>query len=124
MQRAIDFLEVPRVFEIDELRRHFCLGRDLLDIARETLHEAQRVIVMDELEPVDDEVLLLADGDGRPPAFPTGIPFGRVERGADEADDDVGLGHEGIILRDKFIANKIENREQRTDMLHSHFQIN
>ena len=97
MQRAIDFLEVPRVFEIDELRRHFRLGRDLLDIARETLHQAQRVIVVDELEPVDDEILLLADGDGRPPALPAGIPFGRVERGADEADDNIGFGHEKFI---------------------------
>jgi hypothetical protein len=52
---------------------------------------------MDQLEPVDEQVFVLAQGDGRSPPVPASRTFARVQGGAQEAEDDVSLGGHGRI---------------------------
>jgi len=40
-----------------------------------------------QLEPVDDEVVMLREGDGGPPAIPAGVCLASIKGGSEEADD-------------------------------------
>ena len=42
--------------------------------------------VMDQLQPVDEKVFVLAQGDGRPPVLPALVLAARVERRAEKAE--------------------------------------
>ena len=61
--------------------------------------EAAAARVVQQLQPVDNEIVLLAQADGGPPALPTlGALAHVVERGTHEADGDI-FAHAGVLSK-------------------------
>jgi hypothetical protein len=83
---AIDLLKVPRVGQVQNSPFDFGLWRDLRDVASDALRERGCVIVVNELQPVDQKILVLTERHGRAPSLPV-IVLAGVHRRAEKADD-------------------------------------
>ena len=53
VQRAIHFLEIPRVLQVDPVKPHIGLGRNAGDVGTQMFGELLGPAVVDQLKPVD-----------------------------------------------------------------------
>ena len=94
VERAVDLLEVPRVAERDERRADEGLGRYVRDVASHDAREVFELLLVQQLEPVDDERLVLEQRDCGAPPLPPRTGNARIERGAEETkSDELFAGH-------------------------------
>ena len=93
MHRAVDLFEIPGVFQLHRVEANIGLRRDSGDIAAQLPAERSGALSVDQLQPVDEEILVLAECDGRPPAPPPVVLHSDVKRGADKADYDAFANH-------------------------------
>ena len=70
VELAVDFFEVPRILELDDVEDDFRLGRDALDVGLDPLREGHELLVEDKMQLVDRQTLLLDEADGRSPRVP------------------------------------------------------
>jgi hypothetical protein len=97
-QLAIDFLEVPRIGEVDQLRLDFGLRRHRGDVLCDIVRQPRMRLSMDHDEPVDPQVLVHRHCNRGSPLGPARrTELARVKGGAKEADDDKG-SHLYIII--------------------------
>lgn len=105
-----DLVEVPRVAHRHRVLDDFGLRRHRSDVLDHLLREGVGTPIVDQLEPIDDEVLVLAERHRGAPALPAFRALARVEGGAEQSDDDDGLwirsGHVRVfrIEHDKSIS--------------------
>ncbi len=90
-QLAVDLLEIPRIVELDQMRLDRRLGRDRSDILGHISGEPRMHLSMKQHQPIDPQILVHRQADGRPPLVPARRPeLARIERRAEEADHDGG----------------------------------
>ena len=90
MERREHLLEVPGVGDVDLMARHDRLWRDRTDVPDHDGSEFTLRRQMEEFESVDDEILMLAKTDRRPPPRPTVLRLPGVEAEAEDSDDNGG----------------------------------
>ncbi len=87
VQHAVDLLEIPGIAQRDLDAAHLGFRRDGGDVVPQALEQATAARVVQQFQPVDDQVFLLAQSDGRAPALPALVALaGIVQHGADKAD--------------------------------------
>src|SRR4029450_1186922 len=90
---AVDVLEVPcirgRVDDQTDLR----LGRNVTDVIADTFGQRLEALGIQQLEPVDEQVVVLARGNGWTPDLPALRTLAPVDRRAEEPDDDAPASH-------------------------------
>ena len=74
VQRRVDLLEVPGVFHRDQVGAHLGLGRDRGDVGGHQLGQLFFLRPVEQFEAVDQQVLVLADRDARPPRAQRSAP--------------------------------------------------
>ena len=90
MERREHLFKVPRIGNTDLVERESCLrgdGADVADHARGQIPLRRKV---DQFEPIDDENLVLAQADRRPPPRPAVFCLPGVEPAAEDAENDGG----------------------------------
>ena len=95
---------VPRVGEVHQMMADLRFRRNLGDVARDALAERGMGAGVDQLEPVDQQIIVLEQADGRPPALPAIGVAAVVERGAEKADGDARF-HVRLIPRPWPVGN-------------------
>ena len=70
VELAVNFFEVPRVFELDDVENDLRLGRDALDVGLDPLREGRELLVEDKMQLVDRQALLLDEANVRSPRVP------------------------------------------------------
>ena len=93
VQDAVNLLEVPGIAERHLVHAHRRLRRHRGDVGTHLGRQCLRLGLAQELEPVDQQVFVLAEGNGRPPARPAFRAGARaaIERGSEQSD--------GYVLR-------------------------
>src|SRR4029450_2796796 len=87
VELLVDETEVPRVAEVDHVSPDGGLGKTRADLSGHGFREPLLAARVQQLETMDDEVLMAAEIDGRPPGVPTlGAPPS-IECGAEQAED-------------------------------------
>jgi len=87
-QRAVDLFEIPRISELDDVPTHLRLRRDAADVAGHRFGQRRALPVVEELQPGDQQVVVLAERDGGTPALPALRTDAAVELGSEETEDD------------------------------------
>src|SRR5206468_1512308 len=64
------------------------LGRGVMDVGGDDVGERAALPANEQLEPIDDQVLVLGERHGRPPPVPAAVAPARVEADTEEAEDD------------------------------------
>src|SRR5262245_57828259 len=93
VQRAVDFFQVPRVVELQPRRAHRRLRRDRADVIDDRSRQSFIALLVKHLEPLDDQIFLLAHGYRGPPAFPTLRPVAAVHIRPQHPNYDYLFGH-------------------------------
>jgi len=92
VQRRVDFLEIPGVAQLDLDAADFGFGRYRLDVRLHTLGQPAAACIMQQLQTMNDQLLLLAEGDRRPPLLPSCATLATViELRTEKTDDDAPL---------------------------------
>ena len=92
VERGVDLLEIPRIAQLARHRAHLGAWRQLADVARYPLCQRGAATVVEQLQPVDVQVGLRTQTDGRPPAVETISALAHVELGAEKAEHHAGFG--------------------------------
>src|SRR4051812_23885539 len=79
VERAVDGLEVPRVLELDVMTNHVRLRGSLRDVGADDVRDRVALPTVEQLEPIDEEILVLGQRDGRTPVIPAPIAMSLVE---------------------------------------------
>lgn len=87
VQGGVDLREVPRIGNVERVQDDLRFRRHGSDVARHRGRESVRVRRMQEFEPVDDEVLLLAKRHRGTPALPPRQSLARGVHGDSEHSD-------------------------------------
>ena len=90
MERRKHLLEVPGIGDADFMACDDRLRGNRADVPGHDGGEVALRRQVDEFEPIDDEVLVLAQADRRPPPRPTLLRLPGVEPEAEDSDDDGG----------------------------------
>src|SRR5262249_22623604 len=88
VERPVDLLEVPRIVELEEHGRDVRLRRGAVDVLGDRLGEGLELALVEEHEPMEDEIFVLAEGHGRPPLLPARGALASVEARAEHPDGD------------------------------------
>jgi hypothetical protein len=88
LEDAVDLLEVPGVPYLDLMQPDLGLGRHRDQIFADGLRQRDVAALVKELEPVDQQIVVLADGYARPPRLPARRTFAAVQAHAEEAEHD------------------------------------
>ncbi len=74
MQRAEHLLKVPRILKIHFMGLHLSLRRHRLDVAADGTSQRLLSSRIQQLIAIDQQVIVLTDGDRRTPPFPATFP--------------------------------------------------
>ena len=74
VELGIDLLEIPGVFQLDNIEDDLCLGRDAFDVRLDPFGKVRELLVEDEVQFIDWQRLLLDETDCRPPCVPARGP--------------------------------------------------
>lgn len=81
-------LEVPGVFKLDWAQHNFRFRRNGRDVPAHLFGEGCLFQAMEELEAIDNQIGLLADGDRRSPVLPAVRMLAQIEGGPKQSNDD------------------------------------
>lgn len=93
VERRVDRLEIARISHLHHVGPDLGLGRDLPDVFGDLGGQGGEPLLEQELEPVDQEILVLAHRHGRPPALPA-LPARPLVQGEAQGAD--ATNKEGI----------------------------
>lgn len=85
-QASIDLREIPGIAEVDDIAAHLRGRRYSFDVADDPSRQGPGVVVVDQLQPVEEQPRLLAKADIGPPSGPAILALAHVERGSQDAD--------------------------------------
>ena len=94
VQGAVDEAEVPGIAEVHDVRTHVGFRRLRPDVVRHDVHERLLGTAVQQLEPVDDQVVVPAEIHRRPPGVPAVGPAPAIEHRSQDPEDDRFLYHE------------------------------
>jgi len=92
-QPRIDLAEVPWIGNVHGHEVHLGLGRCRGDVALQQLRQGQMGRRVEQLQPLHHQILMLHEGEGRPPFFPAPRAPAGVQLRTQKADDDLFLFH-------------------------------
>src|SRR5262249_29212139 len=93
VQPAVTLSQVPRVVDLQPSRAPHRLWRDRADVIDDRSRQPFITLLVKHLEPLDDQIFLLAHGHCRPPAIPTLRPIAAVHIGPQHPNYDYLFGH-------------------------------
>lgn len=93
----VDLLEVPRIFQVDDIEDHVCLRGDAADVGLDLFGEFSVFGTEDQMQFVNREIVLLDKPDVGAPYFPTAGSFSAdsVLPRAEDGDDSC---FHGVVL--------------------------
>ena len=75
MERSKNLFEIPGIFQTQFMQSNVRLRRNRLDICNHRLSERKLFRRVKQLKPCHQQILMLANRDGRPPSDPTIFPW-------------------------------------------------